>query len=98
MLAQIFHAVIGTSVIIALWSMNHREVSTKILITVYISSSFVLIHYYKKLFKLKIKTVIDREIQLQDELIKNHQKVMDEIKEANWEKLNAKQSELVVLQ
>ena len=98
MLAQIFHAFIGTCVIIALWSMNHREVSTKILITVYISSSFLLVHYYKKLFRLKIKEVIDREGQLQDELIKNHQMVVNELKEANWEKLNAKQSELVLLQ
>ena len=47
---------------------------------------------------MKILEVIDREVQLQDELIKNHQTVIDELKEANWEKLNAKQSELVVLQ
>ena len=59
MLAEILHLVIGTSVIIALWAMDHREVSTKILITVYISSSFLLVHYYKKLFKLKMKEVVD---------------------------------------
>ncbi len=98
MLGEILHLLIGTSVIIALWAMDHREVSTKILITVYISSSFLLVHHYKKLFKLKIQEVIDREIQLHDELIKNHQTVINEVKEAHWEKLNAKQSELLLLQ
>ncbi len=98
MLVEVLHLVIATSVIIALWAMDHREVSTKILIFVYIFSSFLLVHYYKKLFRLKIKEVIDREGQLQDELIKNHQMVVNELKETNWEKLNAKQSELVLLQ
>ncbi len=62
------------------------------------SDKVPLVHYSKKLFKLKIKEVIDREVQLQDELIKNHQTVIDELKQSNWEKLNAKQSELVLLQ
>uniref|UniRef100_UPI001E424DCE hypothetical protein n=1 Tax=Cyanothece sp. BG0011 TaxID=2082950 RepID=UPI001E424DCE len=84
------------AVVIALWNMAYQDTSSKILITAFISGNFILVHYYKQLFKVKIKEVINRDAEVQNVLIENHQKVLDDIKESNWEKLNAKQSELSI--
>nr|MDJ0662176.1 hypothetical protein [Crocosphaera sp.] len=40
----------------------------------------------------------NREVEVQNTLIESHQRVLDELKESNWEKLNAKQSELTLSQ
>ncbi len=98
MIIQVVHLALSLSVILALWNMGSKDVSSKILITAFIGGNFVFIYYYKHLFKIKIKEVINREVELQTSLIENHQKTLDELKEANWEKLNAKQSELTIYQ
>ncbi len=96
MVIQVVHFALSLSVILALWNMGYNDTSSKILITAFISGNFVFVYYYKQLFKIKIKEVINREVELQTSLIENHQKTLDELKEANWEKLNAKQSELTI--
>ncbi len=98
MIIEIIHLVLSIAVVIALWTMNHRDISSKILITSFISGNFIFVHYYKQLFKVKIKEVINREVEIQNTLIDNHQRVLDEVKESHWEKLNAKQSELTLSQ
>ncbi|MDJ0661490.1 MAG: hypothetical protein QNJ42_18675 [Crocosphaera sp.] len=98
MLIQIVHLILSIAVVIALWNMSYKDTSGKILITAFISGNFILIHYYKQLFKVKIKEVINREVEVQNTLIESHQRVLDELKESNWEKLNAKQSELILSQ
>lgn len=98
MFVEILHLILSIAVIIALWNMGYKDTSSKILISVFISANFILIHYYKQLFKLKIKEVINREVEVQNTLIENHQQVLDDLKESNWEKLNAKQSELTLSQ
>lgn len=98
MIIQVVHLALSLSVILALWNMGYKDTSSKILITAFISGNFVFVYYYKQLFRIKIKEVINREVELQTSLIENHQKTLDELKEANWEKLNAKQSELTIYQ
>ncbi|MDJ0844932.1 MAG: hypothetical protein QNJ08_11915 [Crocosphaera sp.] len=98
MFVEIVHLVLSIDVIIALWNMGYKDTSSKILITAFVSGNFILVHYYKQLFQLKIKEVINREVEVQNTLIDNHQRVLDELKESNWDKLNAKQSELSLSQ
>ena len=98
MIAEIIHLIVSTAVIIALWHMGYKDVSSKILITIYIGTSFLFTHYYKKLFKIKIKEVIEREKEIQQDLLENHKLIVDELKTTHWENMNSKQTEVKVYQ
>ncbi|MEA5535047.1 hypothetical protein [Crocosphaera sp. XPORK-15E] len=94
MLEETIHILSGIAVIIALWAMKYNDISSKILITLYVIAIYIMTHYSKKIFNQKISDNAVRDKQIYEELHNNHQLTIKAIEDKYWNQLEIKTTEI----